>query len=208
MPRGRPREFDRESALQSAMLLFWRKGFHATSISDLCEAIGVNTPSLYAAFGNKESLYTEAVELYMKVTEDLLWAYLKDGRSARAGMRNLLMATAKELTTTKAHPTGCFVTLATIDEDMPPSVSKVIVEARRNWLETIRAHILKAVKDGELPPSTDVDGISRFFQAIVQSIGIQSHDGANQSDLEGMVETAMGIWPKRVAKKERSLSKA
>jgi len=196
MPAGRPREFDREKALQSAMLLFWRKGFYATSIYDLCKAIGVNTPSLYAAFGNKESIYTEAVALYMKVTEDLLWGYLENGSNAREGMRDLLMATAKELTTAKAHPTGCFVTLATIDEDMPPSVSKVILEARRGWLETIRKHIRKAVKAGELPSSIDVNGMSRSFQAIVQSIGIQSHDGASRADMESMVEAAMAIWPK------------
>ncbi len=180
------------------MLLFWRKGFHATSITDLCEAIGVSTPSLYAAFGNKESLYTEAVELYMKVTEDSLWAYLKQSPSARTGMRDLLIATAKELTATKAHPSGCFVTLATIDEDMPPSVSKAILKSRNAWLETIRMHVRRAVKNRELPEATDVDGMSRFFQAIVQSIGIQAHDGATASDLEGMVETAMTIWPTKV----------
>jgi AcrR family transcriptional regulator len=196
MPAGRPREFDRDKALQTAMLLFWRKGFHATSISDLCKEIGVNTPSIYAAFGNKEALYAEAVSLYMKVTEDLLWGYLKTNRSFRAGMRDLLMATVKELTSTKFHPTGCFVTLATIDEDMPPAVSRAILQARRNWLDTIRSHVQQAVQSGELPSSTNVDGLSRFFQAIVQSIGIQSHDGATSAALEGMVETAMVVWPK------------
>jgi AcrR family transcriptional regulator len=185
------------------MLLFWRKGFHATSISDLCEAIGVSTPSLYAAFSNKESLYTEAVELYMKITEKLLWGYLKEGPTARDGMRGLLIAAVKELTSTKSHPSGCFVTLATIDEDMPPSISKAILKSRNAWLETIRAHVRMAVKKGELPATTDVNVMSRFFQAIVQSIGIQSHDGVTVADLEGMVETAMAIWPTKL-KKQRT----
>jgi AcrR family transcriptional regulator len=208
MPRGRPREFDRDKALQDAMLVFWRKGFHPTSIADLCEAIGVNTPSLYAAFGSKESLYAEAVKLYMKATESLFWSYLDAGRTARMGMRDLLRATAKEMSSSESHPIGCFVTLALVDEDMPPSVSKVIRQSRHDWLEIIRRHIEKAIAKGELPASTDVDSLSRFFQAIVQSIGIQSHDGATRADLEGMIETAMTIWPKEKRRNKRSPSRA
>jgi AcrR family transcriptional regulator len=197
MPRGRPREFDRDKALQDALLVFWRKGFHPTSIADLCEAVGVNTPSLYAAFGSKEDLYAEAVELYMKAAESLFWRYLKEGRTARTGMQTLLHATAKEMVSNESHPTGCFVTLALVDEDMPPAVSKIIRKSRRDWLEVFRSHIKQAIAKGELTASTNVDSLSRFFQAIVQSIGIQAHDGATQTELEGMVETAMGVWPKR-----------
>jgi AcrR family transcriptional regulator len=177
------------------MLVFWRKGFHATSIPDLCGAIGVHEPSLYAAFGNKERLYVEAVRLYMRLAQSLLWRYLETGRTARAGMRDLLLATAKELTRTDTHPNGCFITLATVDEDMPPAVSDTIRHARREWLEALYTHLQKAVADGELPASTDIKSMSRFFQAIVQSIGIQAHDGAKQAELEGMVETAMAVWP-------------
>jgi AcrR family transcriptional regulator len=196
VPRGRPRQFDRDKALQDALLVFWRKGFYATSIPDLCGAIGVHEPSLYAAFGNKEKLYVEAVQLYMKISQSLLWGYLETGRTARAGMRDLLMATAKELSGSDTHPNGCFITLATIDEDMPEGVSRAVRGARREWLEVLRAHLNKAVANGELPASTDTESMSRFFQAIVQSIGIQSHDGASQAQLEGMVETAMAVWPK------------
>ena len=63
---GRPREFDRDVALQEAMLVFWRKGFLATSMNDLCDAMGIRSPSLYAAFGSKEALYIEAVGHYAK----------------------------------------------------------------------------------------------------------------------------------------------
>jgi AcrR family transcriptional regulator len=177
-------------------MVFWRKGFYATSIPDLCDAIGVHEPSLYAAFGNKERLYVEAVQLYMKVSQSLLWGYLETGRTARAAMRDLLMATAKELSASDTHPNGCFITLATIDEDMPKGVTKAIRDARREWLEVLRGHLKKAVANGELPASTDTESMSRFFQGIVQSIGIQSHDGASRAELEGMVETAMTVWPK------------
>jgi AcrR family transcriptional regulator len=179
------------------MLVFWRKGFHAASIPDLCGAIGVHEPSLYAAFGNKQNLYVEAVRLYMRVSQTLLWGYLEAGRTARAGMRDLLLATAKELSKCDTHPNGCFITLATIDEDMPAGVSQAIRGARAEWLEVFRRHLKGAVASGELPASTDIGSMSRFFQAIVQSIGIQSRDGATQAELEGLVETAMTAWPKK-----------
>src|SRR3569833_1809152 len=85
MPRGRPRQFDRDKALQDAMMVFWANGYHATSMPVLCEAMGIDVKSLYAAFGNKEKLFVETVGLYMKATQDLLWAHLEIGEPARGG---------------------------------------------------------------------------------------------------------------------------
>ena len=82
---GRPREFDREAALQAAMLVFWRKGFAATSMNDLCDAMGIRSPSLYAAFGSKEALYLEAMEHYVKTVGPTIWDKL--GASERARRR-------------------------------------------------------------------------------------------------------------------------
>src|SRR6476661_2036032 len=65
-PRGRPRSFDRDAALAAAMDVFWEKGFEATSITDLTEAMGINPPSLYSAFGDKEKLFLEAIEAYQQ----------------------------------------------------------------------------------------------------------------------------------------------
>jgi AcrR family transcriptional regulator len=178
------------------MLVFWRKGFYATSIPDLCKAMGVHSPSLYAAFGSKDKLYVEAVLLYMKVSQSLLWGHLESGRTARAGMRDLLMATAKELSSSDSHPNGCFITLATVDEDMPDAVSKAVRRARREWFEVLSSHVKSAVAADELPASTDVESLGRYFQAIVQSIGIQARDGAKLTQLEGLVRTAMTVWPK------------
>lgn len=195
MLRGRPRGFDREKALTDAMLLFWRKGFHATSLRDLGDAMGVGMPSLYGAFGSKEALYVEAVDLYMQATRSLLWRHLEGDLPAREAIRELLLATAKELTNQEAHPAGCMVTFATIDEDMPEDVVAAIRNARRDWLKIIRERLESAVTDGELPGSTDVKSLSRFYAAIVQSIGIQSHDGAPYAELKKIVEVAMTAWP-------------
>lgn len=195
MLRGRPREFDREKALTAAMLLFWRKGFHATSLRDLGEALDIRMPSLYAAFGSKEALYVEAVDLYMRVTRDLLWKNLKRGESAHAEIRELLLATARELTSEEVHPCGCMVTFATTDEDMPADVITAIRSGRQDWLDIIRERLEAAVTDGELPASTDVNSLSRFYFSMVQSMGIQAHDGVSYAELTAVIDIAMSAWP-------------
>src|SRR6185312_14792430 len=111
---GRPREFDRDAALEAAMLLFWRKGFAATSMNDLCDAMGVRSPSLYAAFGGKEQLYLEAMEHYVQTQGTRVWDGLAEGATARAGIENMLIAGAENLPKSRATPGGCMATLAAV----------------------------------------------------------------------------------------------
>src|ERR1700679_3069176 len=89
---ARPREFDREARLAAAMLVFWRKGFATTSMNDLCDAMGVRSPSLYAAFGSKEALYLEAIGHYVRTIGPPIWGELTEGATARASVEKLLMA--------------------------------------------------------------------------------------------------------------------
>jgi AcrR family transcriptional regulator len=195
MLRGRPREFDRDKALTEAMMLFWRKGFHSTSLRDLGDALGIRMPSLYAAFGSKEALYVEAVDQYMELTRTLLWTHLTGDLPAREAIRELLLATAREVTNCEIHPVGCMVSFVTIDEDMPANVVATIRNARNDWQTIIRERLETAIADGELAASADPDSLSRFYVGIVQSIGLQAHDGAPYALLEKMVDIAMAAWP-------------
>jgi AcrR family transcriptional regulator len=199
MLRGRPREFDRDKALTEAMMLFWRKGFHSTSLRDLGDALGIRMPSLYAAFGSKEALYVEAVDQYMELTRTLLWTHLTGDLPAREAIRELLLATAREVTNCEIHPVGCMVSFVTIDEDMPANVVATIRNARNDWQTIIRERLETAIADGELAASADPDSLSRFYVGIVQSIGLQAHDGAPYALLEKMVDIAMAAWPAPLA---------
>ncbi|MGV3549585.1 TetR/AcrR family transcriptional regulator [Rhizobium sp.] len=199
MPGGRPRAFDRDKALQEAMMVFWRNGYHAASIPDLCSAMGITTTSLYAAFGNKEKLYVEAVELYMKSTQQVLWSRLEKGDPARVGLRNMFSALSSVMTDAASHPIGCWTTLALVDEDMPSLVIRAIRKARSDWLDVIRAYLKAAVEKGELPSSANVDSLTRYYVAIVQGIGVQAHDGATKEELDGLADTAMSGWPVNAA---------
>lgn len=200
---GRPREFDRDVALQEAMLLFWRKGYLAASLTDLCDAMGIRAPSLYAAFGSKEALYLEAVERYAKTVGPSIWGRLTDGANARAGVKNLLLAAAKRMPKCGATPAGCMVALAAVSEECPGDIPAVIKKIRLDCLEMLRARLNDALAVGELPSSKDVDRLSRFYLSVYEGIAIQARDGATSAELKGVVETAMVAWPGPKAARKR-----
>jgi AcrR family transcriptional regulator len=192
---GRPREFDREVALKAAMVVFWRKGFVATSMNDLCEAMGIRSPSLYAAFGGKEALYLEAVEHYAKTIGPPVWNCLWVGPTARAGVENLLLAAIAALPECGAGPAGCMVALAAVSEECPGEIPGSVRESRIRCLEMLRSRLNDALAAGELPSAKDVDRLSRFYFSVYQAIAIQARDGATSAELEGIVQTAMAAWP-------------
>jgi AcrR family transcriptional regulator len=192
---GRPREFDRDAALEAAMLLFWRKGFAATSMNDLCDAMGVRSPSLYAAFGSKEELYLEAIEHYVQTKGTRVWNGLAEGATARAGIENLLIAGTESLPKSRTIPAGCMATLAAVGDEWPASLSRVVRKGRLEMLGMLRSRLETAVAKGELPTSTDIDSLSRFYLSVFQGMAIQAQDGATQAELRGVAAAAMAAWP-------------
>jgi AcrR family transcriptional regulator len=170
---GRPREFDRDAALEAAMLMFWRKGFAATSMNDLCDAMGVRSPSLYAAFGSKEELYLEAIEHYVQTQGTRVWDGLAEGATARAGIENLLIAAT----------------------EWPAPITRVVRKGRLEMLGVLRSRLETAGAKGELPASTDIDSLSRFYLSVFQGMAIQAQDGATRAELRGVAAAAMAAWP-------------
>jgi AcrR family transcriptional regulator len=192
---GRPREFDRDAALETAMLLFWRKGFAATSMNDLCDAMGVRSPSLYAAFGSKEELYLEAIEHYVQTQGTRVWDGLAEGATARAGIENLLIAATESLPKSRTIPAGCMATLAAVGDEWPAPITRVVRKGRLEMLGALRSRLETAVAKGELPASTDIDGLSRFYLSVFQGMAIQAQDGATRAELRGVAAAAMAAWP-------------
>ncbi len=192
---GRPRGFDRDAALEAAMYLFWRKGFTATSLNDLCDAMGVGSPSLYAAFGSKEALYLEAVEHYVRTQGPPVWDKLAEGATARAGIENLLIAWTESLPKSRATPAGCMAVLGGVGDEWPAAITRVVKKVRLEMLGVLRSRLETAVAKGELPASTDVDGLSRFYLSVFQGMAIQARDGATQAELRAVAAAAMAAWP-------------
>jgi AcrR family transcriptional regulator len=192
---GRPREFDRDAALEAAMLLFWRKGFAAASMSDLCDAMGISSPSLYAAFGSKEALYLEAVEYYARTIGPPVWDKLAEGATARAGIENLLIAWTESLPKSRATPAGCMALLAAVGDEWPATIVRVVKKVRLEMLGTLRSRLETAVAKGELPASTDIDGLSRFYLSVFQGMAVQAKDGATSAELRAVAAAAIAAWP-------------
>ncbi len=193
---GRPREFDRGTALLAAMEVFWRKGFLAASMNDLCAAMGIRSPSLYAAFGSKENLYVEAVGQYDTIAREKIWDHLEADGPALAGLRKALVATAGIMAGGPGNPTGCMVTLAA-GEDCPGAVPETAQRTRLAGFTRLRARFKRAVAAGELPRGTDIDRLARFYLGIIQGMAVQGRDGASEKELAGMVDTALAAWPGR-----------
>ena len=192
---GRPRAFDREAALGAAMLVFWRKGFSAASMNDLCDAMSIRPPSLYAAFGSKEALYLEAVEHYVRTIGPPIWGKLTEGATARASIETLLMAAGEILPQSPSAPAGCMAALGAVGDEWPAPVADVVRRVRLDMLGQLRARLDAAVADSELPPSTDTARLSRFYLGVFQGMAIQARDGATAEELKGVAEAAMAAWP-------------
>jgi AcrR family transcriptional regulator len=192
---GRPREFDRDAALEAAMLLFWRKGFAMTSMNDLCMAMGIRSPSLYAAFGSKEGLYLETLEHYVRTVGPSVWDGLAGGATARASVESLLCAATESLPKSRATPAGCMVALGGVGDEWPPAIANVVRKVRLQMLDSLRARLRAAAAEGELPASTDIENLSRFYLSVFEGMAIQARDGANRAELQGVAMVAMAAWP-------------
>jgi AcrR family transcriptional regulator len=192
---GRPREFDRDAALEAAMLVFWRKGFVATSMSDLCDAMSIRSPSLYAAFGSKEALYLEALDHYVRGGGPPVWVELVSGETARASVEALLMAGAESLPESRASPAGCMAMLAAVGDEWPTAIAEAARKIRVEMLGMLRSRLEAGVAKGELAPTTNLESLSRFYLGVFQGMAVQARDGVASAKLKGLVEAAMAAWP-------------
>lgn len=180
--RGRPRSFDADTALDAALQVFWQKGYEGTSLPDLTAAMGLQRPSLYATFGNKETLYLRVldhyVEQHMAFSRDAL--LLPD---AAAVIAALLDGYAR-LATTPGYPRGCFaVNGALACSDAAASVQQALVERRRSRLAALTKRLERAQAAGELLPDTAPADLARCVMALAQGMTVQATSGASRAEL-------------------------
>lgn len=194
-PRGRPRTFDRQQALQVATELFWRYGYDGTSIADLTQMMGVTPPTLYAAFGSKEQLYREALLDYIRSKGVLVERVVHNGEPIYSLIANYLYRSA-EAYTDPAHPPGCMLQLAALTcAAENEAAHKTGVELRQEAFQLLVASLEWAKEREELPPETNVFALARMFMALLQGMSIQAVDGASTEELKEMVTAALAAWP-------------
>jgi AcrR family transcriptional regulator len=195
--RGRPRGFDRDEAHESAIRLFWSRGYEATSISDLTQAMDITPPSLYAAFGDKKRLFLEAVERYEQETGCFARRALMGEPTAELAIRRLLLDAAKSFTDPK-NPKGCLIALgATNCAIESTDIFEALAERRRTAEKAVRARIAAGQKAGELSDNADVDALTGIVTATRYGLAIMARDGVPRARLIRIVEQLMMMWPRR-----------
>jgi AcrR family transcriptional regulator len=196
--RGRPRAFDREKALGAAMHLFWRKGYSATSMSDLTAAMGIGSPSLYAAFGSKEALYAEALEHYGRMHEATAWSGFFAAETARDAVEAFLRDTAAGLI---EAANGCMVTLSAVGAEGHEGLGALVASARNATLTRLRERIEQAKAAGEIDRSVDTHSLARFVQTVQNGLSLITRDGAGLDELTAVVDTAMLGWDAKLSRR-------
>lgn len=192
--RGRPRGFDREAALRSAMVTFWEHGYEGTSLSDLGAAMGLASPSIYACFGSKEQLFRTAVEYYGDTVGGPMTRALQYAPTARAGIDAALRANADTFADPSLPP-GCMVILsASAGTTKNPEVRQFMSERRDGMRVMLRDRIARGITDGDVPAGTDADGIADFYTTVLQGLSIQSRDGATRARLDAIIDAALAAW--------------
>lgn len=195
---GRPRSFDREQALTRAMEVFWARGYADASMAELTAAMGINAPSLYAAFGGKEQLFREAVELYRRTEGDAGRDGLEGGAPVRDAIEALLLATA-EAAACPDKPRGCLIVLSGAHPDaMPERVCEELGDLRAQAMARLEARLRRARANGEIGRAADPAAIAAFYTTVQQGMSFRARDGATPAELRSTARAAMQAWPSLV----------
>jgi TetR/AcrR family transcriptional regulator, copper-responsive repressor len=192
MRTGRPRSFERDEALERAIAVFWERGYDATSIAQLTETLGIGAPSLYAAFGDKRTLFFEAVDRYLRTYAAFTERALAEEPKARDAVERLLRDAAAAYTRSD-RPRGCLLITAATN----CSPQSADVAARLRELRAVGARALedKIARSGELPAHTDARAVASFYGAVLQGMSAQARDGASRAELEQIAAAALRAWP-------------
>jgi AcrR family transcriptional regulator len=183
-----------EKALDRALRVFWRKGYEGASLPELTRAMGINRPSLYAAFGNKEELFRKALDRYAEGPA----AYVAEAMNeptARAVVERLLTGTV-ELLTDRRNPRGCLVVQGALAcGEASESIRRELLARRAAGQALLCDRLERASAEGDLPRDASCDDLARYVMTVIHGMAVQATGGASRAELLQVVELALRAWP-------------
>lgn len=195
--RGRPREFDREQALITALKIFWSKGYEPASVAEICAAMGINPPSLYAAFGNKAGLFIEATLYYKRLYWEGPEKRLMAEPDVYKAIYNYFQEAVHILLSPDA-PCGCLIILGGINiSDDEKEIIALLKNLREKTRKMFAERMRQAIQAGQIPPDTDVPAISGALNALFEGLSLQAREGLFLSELKAMASLAVRLLPAR-----------
>jgi AcrR family transcriptional regulator len=183
-----------EKALDRALKVFWRKGYEGASLPELTRAMGINRPSLYAAFGNKEGLFRQALDRYAEGPAAYVRQALNEP-TARAVAERLLGG-AIDLATDRRNPRGCLMVQAALAcGEATESIRRELAARRAASEAALRRRLERAVAEGDLPADADPAGLASFLMTVLRGMMVQTAGGAKREQLRRVVALALRAWP-------------
>ncbi len=191
---ARPRVFDEAEVLDRAMEVFWRHGYEGASFAELTKAMGLNSPSIYAAFGSKRGLFDAVLDRY-RDRRAARRDYVLAGATAREVAERMVFDTIDWLTD-PAEPLGCLLIQAGLSTGVNNGdVPRALTDQRSGIRKALTERFEHAQADGDLPPSADPAALARYLHMVVMGLGIQAQDGMSEKELRESAERALLGWP-------------
>jgi AcrR family transcriptional regulator len=195
-PRGRPPAFDHDEALEKALKVFWLRGYEGASMAVLTEAMGINRPSIYGAFGNKEELFRKALHKYLSGPV----AYVADAMNeptARQVVEKFL-ANSAEFLTNPDNPPGCMIVQGALSCGVESELIRdELIAYRKGYEEALRQRFELAQEQKDLPANINPAGLAKYVATIHQGMSVQARSGASREELMVLVNTVLEGWPSK-----------
>jgi len=192
--RGRPRSFDRNTALQAMMEIFWSRGYEGAQLVDLTAAAGIAPPSFYAAFGSKEQAFCESVDHYIATVGARPIAVLNQAATLSQGVAQMLDASITVALSTQ--PGGCLLILGVVNCLAENEKAREYLKAaRQRTRDLICLRLKRAQDEGELSADCNLAQYAAFIHGALQMISFQARDGASREALERLIAPTLAALP-------------